>query len=663
MSVLSPKRVILFVAIFLLGTAAFANHPSPRLQPRMAFDEQNGVGVLFGGRGLADPAIGLTVATDETWFWVQNQWSQQFPQHRPGGRSEHGMVYDSQRQRIVVFGGRRESTELRARHLYYNDTWIWQNNDWQQLETANAPGGREMFGMAYDRDRDRIVLFGGYDNPDGRTREPLKDTWEFDGNNWVQVSTNGPEVAKPVLVYDEARDETLMLGIDDEFETLMYRWNADSDTWEQITGTLPTCINEGTMAYQRHNERVLAVGGVCTTETPTVDETWEWDGSTWTKLTTNGTTRYVGAASAYDTTRGRFVRFGGTAAFSASPDSSTHVYRDLEWAFARVDSSPSPRSLPAFRRDPVRNSLFLLGGLFEFAQGTTIFYINDFWSFTNGQWNRFSDIGVPQQCQAPLSAFDTDRSVLVVFCGDGRITEFDGSEWKSFSGLEDVPDSRRFAGFVYDQTLKKSVLFGGFDDVFNYRDDTWTWDGVKWTEVDTDDEPENRAQMAMWYDPLAKKTILYSGVGRPDIEDKVKRFADMWSFDGGNWTRMNETVAPGIRFGSMTAVHPTTGKVTLFGGLRATVSEDGKTIDQFYDDDMWIWDGAANTWTEVATPEFGPSKRQNGGFDYDPQTGKLVLTAGFAGNFYFSDTWMWDGDSWEPLPDFVTNRRRRAARR
>src|SRR5215213_3672135 len=105
MSVLSPKRVIQFVVASLLALPLLANHPSPRLQAKMAFDESTGTGVLFGGRGLEDPATGLTHGTDETWLWVRDQWVQQFPINHPAPRSSHAMVYDSKRGRVLVFGG------------------------------------------------------------------------------------------------------------------------------------------------------------------------------------------------------------------------------------------------------------------------------------------------------------------------------------------------------------------------------------------------------------------------------------------------------------------------------------------------------------------------------------------------------------------------------
>ena len=74
---------------------------------------------------------------------------------------------------------------------------------------------------------------------------------------------------------------------------------------------------------------------------------------------------------------------------------------------------------------------------------------------------------------------------------------------------------------VYDPKLKKTVLFGGYFGN-NFRNDTWTWNGTAWTEVklDNDERPPNRSQMAMWYDPLQQKVILYGGIGRGSVNEQ-----------------------------------------------------------------------------------------------------------------------------------------------
>jgi Galactose oxidase, central domain len=667
MSVLSPKRVIQFVVALLLAVPLLANHPSPRIQAKMAFDESTGTGVLFGGRTLEDGATGLAYSIDETWLWVRDQWVQRFPAERPGGRSAHAMVYDSNRQRVLLFGGRAEATQLRGKFTLLNDTWQWKNGNWQQLETGNSPGVREHPDMAYDRARDRVILFGGYRYAaDGKTIEPLYDTWEFDGNTWseVQSAANGPQVDKPLMVYDRARNQTILLGIDKTFKTLMYRWNHESRSWETVTAeTMPPCVHEATLAYQEHNQTLVVTGGLCSTETPLGDEVYEWNGSNWTKvialLDNFAQQRTNGSAYVYDTVQDRFVRFGGTTGFGTIMESATYLLRDTRWTAALTPTRPSPRSLTAFRRDPDRGTIWMYGGLSEFSIPAAISYHSDFWRYRGDQgWLRVQRFGDAGECVTPAAAYDIDRKVMVMVCGGREVWEWNGAEWKS-AQPRTSPDFRRFASLVYDQNIKKIVMFGGFDNL-NYRDETWTWDGTTWTRLRPNKRPGHRAQMAMWYDTRAKKTILYSGVGRPNLDEHVTRYEDMWSFDGTNWTEMSKTSAPGIRFGSQAAVDPRDGKVLLFGGLRATIDDDDN-VDQFYSNDTWLWDGAAGTWTRVNTPS-SPTPRQNVALEFDDATGKFILYGGFAGNVYLSDTWLFDGTTWTPVIDKLIDFRRRSVR-
>ncbi len=667
MSVLSPKRVIQFVVASLLAVPLLANHPSPRLQAKMAFDESTGTAVLFGGRGIEDPATGLTHATDETWIFVHDQWLQQFPASRPAARSAHAMTYDSQRGRVLVFGGRRESSELRGKFTLLDDLWAWKNGEWQQLETTARPPVRQSHDITYDRDRDRVILFGGYRyTADGKTIEPLYDTWEFDGTTWteVQATGSGPKVDKPLLAYDAARKETVLVGIDAEFKTQMYHWDAAGKSWQKNTPTtLPTCVHDGTLTYQAHTQTVVAMGGLCSTETNLIDEVWEWDGTNWTAVTTTlggfGISRVTGATAVYDPVEQRIVRFGGSSNFATLNESSAYALKNGLWRYLASPSRPTPRSLSAFRRDPARGVSWFFGGLTEYSYGTAISYDTDLWRYSGDKgWLRLQTAGAPGACVTPASTFDSDRNVFVLVCGGQEVFEWNGEEWKSFTP-KPVPDFRRFAAIVYDQNIKKTVLFGGYDNI-NYRDETWTWDGTTWTKLKPSKKPGHRAQMAMWYDTRAKKTIIYSGAGRPSIDEHVTRYSDMWSFDGTTWTEMTKTAAPGIRFGSQIAVDPRDGKVLLFGGLRATIDEKNN-VSQFYVNDTWLWDGASGTWTELH-PGTSPAVRQNGALEFDTASGRFVLNGGFAGQIYLSDTWNFDGTTWTPVQDKIVDFRRRASR-
>lgn len=656
MGVLTPKRVVLFVIAVLLGTSAFAKQPSPRTLARMAWDVPNNVGVLFGGRGAFDGATGVTHGSDETWLWNGSRWVERFPRTVPPGRSAHTMVFDSARGRVVMFGGRQEPADRNAEATFLNDTWAWKDDNWTKIESAENPSPRHFVGMAYDSDRDRIILYGGNEYAaDGTTVQQDHETWEFDGSQWTKIAEE-PKVAKPLLAYDPVLKKVIMVGLNETgLSRVMYAYDPASQTWSQYptTTTFPTCVNEGHMMYQEHRGRLAFFGGICTIDTPAGQEVFEFDGTNWVKLEGNTTVRTVGEASAYDPLRNQMVTFGGTLAFSATIGSITTVIRDAQWSSPFFTQKPSPRSLATFTTDPESNTVWMFGGLDE----NSAFYYGDLWGLRNGQWYLMpEDANSPGGgCETPLAAFDSDRKVLVVTCSGTETYEFNGTTWSAKDPQNDPP-IRRFGAMVYDKRLKKTLIFGGYNNS-NYRNDTWSWDGTNWTEIkiDGDDRPTNRGLMAMWYDPLQQKTIIYGGLGRGSVNEKITRYSDMWSFDGTRWTKMSVSTTPGERFGPQYAVDPNTGKLLLFGGLRSeNIDED--SLRQFFVNDTWQWDGAAGTWTRLE-PTRVPSVRENGSMAWDPVAGRLVLFAGYANGFYRSDVWTWTGTDWEPFVEVGLRRR------
>ncbi len=57
---------------------------------------------------------------------------------------------------------------------------MFDGRTWSRITAANGPSPRHSAGAAYDSKRDRVVLFGG------RKGWPndLNDTWEWDGARW-----------------------------------------------------------------------------------------------------------------------------------------------------------------------------------------------------------------------------------------------------------------------------------------------------------------------------------------------------------------------------------------------------------------------------------------------------------------------------------------------
>lgn len=634
MSVFTRTRITLFAcALLALAQAAVAADPGDRTQMRMAFDERTARTVLFGGATPLDQATQTAFDLNDTWEYNGVQWIQRFPANVPPGRSVYAMAYDSKRQRTIMFGGKSGKSQL-------NDTWSWDGNDWTKITTAHSPSARVLSDAAYDSARDRIVLFGGsIIGADGKSFTGVYDTWEFDGTDWTQVQQTGPTVAKPTLVYDAARNQTLMLGIDNSLNTLMYSWDPAAGSWNQMKpAKLPDCANEGAAAYQSHNQIVVFYSGTCASSGLT-GETDEWDGTNWIPVdTTNLPDRISGAAMAYDSSRQQTLMYGGTLSFGNAQGKSL-TYKDGVWNDVHDPNAPSSRSLFVMQGDPVKKLVWLFGGIDE--QDT----LSDFWQYTNGIWvQKYGLTNGPAVCNTPNSALDTDRGVLVVVCADSSTFEFNGTDWTTMSP-KTKPPYGRFRNMVYDPTLKKTVLFGGFDDL-NYSNETWVWNGTDWTRQ-KNNPPTARNLAAMWYDPQMKKTVVYGGLGRPSSLDRLQRYTDMWSFDGNGWTQMKAvTSTPGPRYGPQYVVDPASGKLLLFGGI--LLKTDGIIQSQTYANDMWQWDGGTQKWTELK-PDVVPSGRENGGMTWDPVQDTILLFGGFDGH-YLSDVWTYDRakNTWLP---------------
>lgn len=175
------------------------------------------------------------------------------------------MVYDSARDKIVLFGGTGLSLN--------NDTWEWSGEDrrWMQIVTKNSPIGRYGHAMVYDSNRERVVLYGGTTNTD-----VLGDTWEFDGNDWLRIQIDGPGTRRfPKMVYDSARKKTVLFsGLpSSEYVFAGDTWEYDGEKWEPIN--VETIQDDsGSMAYDPiRNVIVLFTGFYGWNEE--IGETWE----------------------------------------------------------------------------------------------------------------------------------------------------------------------------------------------------------------------------------------------------------------------------------------------------------------------------------------------------------------------------------------------------
>jgi hypothetical protein len=134
-------------------TLASTAGPSPRIGAAMAFDPLREVVVLFGGTTGGGPAALL----GDTWEWDGRSWTH-IAAAGPSARSDHAMTFDAKRRAVVLYGG-AVAHSLPGALGASAEVWIWNGKIWTQLE--DAPKSIDDAGLVFDTERERLITFGG----------------------------------------------------------------------------------------------------------------------------------------------------------------------------------------------------------------------------------------------------------------------------------------------------------------------------------------------------------------------------------------------------------------------------------------------------------------------------------------------------------------------
>jgi hypothetical protein len=276
--------------------------------PAAAYDPVADRIIMFGGA----PSINGGTPTAEMWAWDGSNWATLTPARKPPARWTHGMVYDEDRRRIVLFGGL--ATDQASGAL--NDTWEWDGTNWTQVTTTSAPSARGIHGaITYDSSRKRVVLRGGGIVPGQPT---LGDTWTYDGTNWTEVTGAGPSPrVAPAIVFDKARNEVVLFGGGNWSPYFGDTWRWNGTSWNELTpGTAPSARQSARMIYDATRSLVLLFGG---DNGQLRNDLWQYNGQSWSEVIVAGPPPRCCFAFAHDTKRNQAVLFGG-------PDNQTWVY-------------------------------------------------------------------------------------------------------------------------------------------------------------------------------------------------------------------------------------------------------------------------------------------------------------------------------------------------
>jgi N-acetylneuraminic acid mutarotase len=271
-----------------------ANSP-PGGEGPMAYDSQSDRIILFVGR-IGDPPF--KDIPSETWAYDYNTntWTNMKPEITPPLSLAPRMVYDSESDRMILFGG---NDALRYPDLYYlNQTWAYDfdSNTWEKMEPELSPLGRNGFAMAYDEESDRAIIFGGdteFKDPIPTSHDVTADTWAYDYNTDTWEAMKPAEAPLPRSfdrsIYRGVSDQIILFGGVNELAQTSFgdtwAYNYNTDTWTELKpAASPPSYGWYGMAYSTKADKIIMFGGGPAREDQTLD-LWIYDpkANTWTK--------------------------------------------------------------------------------------------------------------------------------------------------------------------------------------------------------------------------------------------------------------------------------------------------------------------------------------------------------------------------------------------
>ena len=517
--------------------------------------------LVFGGYD-ASASLG---ESDELWSYDGKGWNLVVPETtNPAPRSGCAMTYDFIRNRLVLFGGRGEEFE------YLNDTWEWDGSDWHQMNPATSPGPRDYARMVYFEPIGSVVLFGGLLAGDYDRR-----IWRWNGTDWQILPAGGdeaPEVYGHQLVFDSKEGRLILFGGEKSLVFMEDMWEWDGSSWSKIdiTGEKPPLRKNHAMTYDPVNDRFIIFGGIDQAG-DLLNDTWVFKDGQWTQIEpTHSSPCYrQEPVMAYDSVRDRTVLFGGRTQKGLVND--TWMWSGSYWTQFQSEHSPPAATFSRMVFDERRSQIVL-----------TLRFDDEFkiWEWDGSDWRITVPAGdVPVDAGGYSLVYDSVRDVTVMFGGyipyhtTNRLWEWDGTTWTTIDPDDSFPQPRVAHEVAFDCDRDRMVVFGGLidhDDYYELTNETWEWDGYEWYyHRNKGSKPARRTDHTMVYDQSRRRTVMFGGFG-----SSMPYYSDTWEWDGFTWREITLETGPGEKWKQAAAYDSRRHRTIIFGGEGTDYSND-----------------------------------------------------------------------------------------
>ena len=652
----ADPAVVTIRAAAVTAPASWVNQwgswPLARYDHAMSYDGDRALTVMFGGRPSAAEIFG------DTWEWdgARTQWVQRTPAvetDSPPARAGHAMVYDSLRQRTFLFGGWQPATGL-----YPTDQWEWNSADktWRaRAVSGDQPLPRYGHALVYDSDRHRVVLFGGFGGS-GSAKARFNDLWEWDGTAWADKTPPGTSKPSPrlnaLMTYDAGRKLIVLRGgntgtavppsgtyVDDTWE-----WDAATATWSPRTAP---ALGLGSASLATHRA-VYDAGRAKVLLYQDFQTIWQWDpvAPAWVPQTTSKADTLVPPSNVpgivYDAARAKVAAFGGL--FGRTRDVWEWNPADGSWANRSVPiDGPTPRTWPFLAVDSKRDALMVFGG---FHSGDASAYKQDIWRWTTAAptWdNGLTKLsGNPSVRAYGPMVYDAIQDRLLIFGGYGGSYLNDvwswspaTATWTAVQPTGALPSARSNHWAFHDRRRNKLVTFGGYSaanaTIWELDLVALTW--ANWTPSPNPVEITGRVDYDVTLDSDRGQLVLIGGATAGVTDAAVWE----WDLTAHSWALRPPTATTPVPTGR--SLHA----IAYDSDRRVVILVGGRSAPGMLLDDSWEWDSARGAWSETTPPTMRPLPRTSPRLLYDEKRGTALLYGGAApGDATYGDREIWE---------------------
>lgn len=639
------------------------DHPASRRLHCAVYDPLHARMIVFGGLSVGGGGEPLdqvwTLSLGDRPEWSSHLVSGPVPARRYGASA----IFDPARDRVIMFGGsiaflgpEPESDEIWALSLTGTPTWTLLS------AAGEPPSGRAFHTAVYDSRRDRMIVFGGM-VIEGSEHIKLGDTWALD----LSAAPTWSEIAPPMpwflprkehaAAYDPVHDRMIVFG----GEGVGYGYRNDTwelslvgtPAWRQLSPGLPpppglTPRSGHCILYDALGDRAILLGGWGAANGysySTLSDLWVLPAGAdqWTRVPSHPWLESYRAPAILDERHRRIVAYNGRDAMGVQSVSLDSPYYD----YSLLLPKPWPRSGQSAVYDPSRERMLMLlgatqdgwidqtwelslhgvarwsllptGGAYEREYQTAIhdpirdrlivfggWGSNETWELplASPAWNRLSPGGtVPEFREGHSAIHDARRDRMIVFGGVGHTGSREDAFSLSLAGTmvwAPLPPGppRAWHTAIHDPVGDRMLVLGGVvNSWYAVTNEVWALslaEPMAWSLLSpAGDPPAARHQSSAIYDPIRHRVVVYGGCCFENEDDYTTAFGDTWelALDGPlQWRRMTSPGAPQGRRSANLIYDPPRDRAILSGGL------DGDEGFPRHDD---VW---ALTWGNPVLP-------------------------------------------------------------